>query len=378
MKRIIRNIEEGFKKAIFGGKILILYGPRQVGKTTFIKNILKDYEEKGIKVKYLQCESFAVSSVLATQNVAKILDLVDGAKIVVFDEAQTVPDIGKSIKVFYDTYPELQIILTGSSAFDLSQKVAEPMTGRYIDFMLFSPNYREVKNFYGGEAINKLDLENILLYGSYPEVLDPKNNESKKDVLMRIANDYTLKDVLNYSGIRKSDKLILLLKILANQMGEEVSYQEIGENYGFNTTTLENYVDILEKAFIIFRLDPYSGNERMSLRRKRKIYFYDNGLRNAIVNNFESLNGRADKGKLFENFIISEIKKKNLSQKEYFNLNFWRAYNGEEIDLLKIKDGKIEGLEIKWKLQKDVLNKSEKSPVETVRIINKENFQEFI
>lgn len=378
MKKIVRNIEQAFKKAIFGGKIIILYGPRQVGKTTFIKNILQSYETGGVKVKYLQCEGFAVSSVLATQNVARILDLVDGARIVVFDEAQSVPNIGTAIKVFHDTYPEIQIILTGSSSFDLSQKVSEPMTGRHIDFMLFSPNYFEVKNFYGNDAVNKLDLENILLYGTYPEVLDPKNGESKKDVLMRIANDYTLKDVLNYSGIRKSDKLILLLKILANQIGEEVSYQEIGENYGFNTTTLENYVDILEKAFIVFRLDPYSGNERMALRRKRKIYFYDTGLRNAIVNNFEGLDGRADKGALFENFIIAEIKKKNLTQKEYFSLHFWRAYGGEEVDLLKIRDGKIQGQEIKWKLQKDVLEKSKNAPVESVKIINKFNFTDFI
>lgn len=255
---VTRDIEAALQERLFRGKIIIIYGARQAGKTTLVKNILQNYPT----AEYFHCENMQIRDILASQDLARILSLIGGAKLVVLDEAQVVENIGTSIKMLFDYDPSIQVIATGSSSFDLSTKVVEPMTGRHVDFMMFPFSYSELRTFYGKDLFSLFSLEDRILFGSYPEVLFPKSPDKSRDVLSRIAQDYTLKDILSFSGIRKSDTLMKLLKALAYQIGQEVSYAELSKNFGMSIQTVENYIDILEKAFIIFRLQPYVDNKR--------------------------------------------------------------------------------------------------------------------
>jgi predicted AAA+ superfamily ATPase len=286
---------------------------------------------------------------LSSCDLPRILELLGDADFVIFDEAQTVESIGTALKILHDAYPKIQIVVTGSSSFDLQTRVIEPLTGRHRDFMLFPFLYRELKDFYSKGFIEQYSLETRILYGSYPEALFPGPGETSRDAITRIAQDYTLKDILSFSGIRKSDMIMRLLKVLAYQIGQEVSYAGIAKDFGISLQTIENYIDILEKAFIVFRLQPYSGNKRSGIKKMRKVYFWDTGVRNALINNFEALDLRPDKGLLFENFFISEYAKRISVYRTHEEISFWRAYSGAEIDLIVERDGVISGYDCKWK-----------------------------
>jgi hypothetical protein len=283
-----------------------------------------------------------------------------------------------TLKILVDEHPEMQIIATGSSSFDLENKLAEPLTGRHYDFMMLPPMWSELASLYSDRTELIGSLENRLLFGSYPEIIFPKDGDSRKERVKSIAEDYAMKDILSFEGVRKSDNIMKLLKALAYQMGQVVSYKELAQNFGLSIQTVERYIDILEKAFIVFRLQPYVNNKRISLRRSRKIYFWDIGLRNALINNFEDLALRPDKGALFENYIVSELRKKNFSYSLSQNFYFWQAYDGEEIDIILEKDGKLLGYECKWKCEKDLIKKSIDAPVNEVEIITSENYMNFL
>lgn len=374
MPFVHRNIEQEFLSKLFKGKVVILYGPRQVGKTTFLKHILKQYGDTS----YINCDVPENRDGLSPKSPEKLLQFVGRHKLVVIDEAQQVQDIGVTLKILVDTYPEIQIVATGSSAFDLENSLAEPLTGRHYDFMFFQPLYSELSFLYTSRKEQDAALPERLLYGSYPEALFPKEGDTARERIELISNDYAMKDILAFEGLRKSDTLVKVLKVLAYQIGSEVSYNEIAQNFGVTLKTIERYIEILEKAFIIFRLPPYVGNKRTGLRRTRKIYFWDVGMRNALIGSFERTDLRPDKGALFENYVISEMLKRNFQQKVRKQYYFWRAYNGEEIDLIEEGDGQLAGYEIKWKSDATVVKKSENAVVSTVKIIDNTSVGDFL
>src|SRR3989338_226362 len=374
MKIIDRYITKQLKDKLFKGKVVIIYGPRQAGKTTFLKNFLQDFEN----TRYISCDVPENIEGLSPKSAGKLKEFIGDYKLIVLDEAQRILHIGRTLKILVDEYPEMQIIATGSSSFDLENKLAEPLTGRHYDFMMLPPMYSELTSVYSDRTELIGSLENRLLYGSYPEIIFPKDGDNRKERIKSISEDYAMKDILSFEGIRKSDNIMKLLKALAYQMGQEVSYKELAGNFGLSIQTIDRYIDILEKAFIVFRLQPYVNNKRISLRRSRKIYFWDNGLRNALINNFESLSLRTDKGALFENYIVSELRKKNFSQTLYQNFYFWRAYDSEEIDIVLEKDGKIIGYECKWKSDKDIIKKSSDAPIKEAEVITVENYMKFL
>jgi uncharacterized protein len=374
MKAIYRDIEKDFISKLFKGKVVILYGPRQSGKTTFLKRVLQSYTDSV----YINCDVPENRDGLSPKSPEKLLHFVGSHSLVVIDEAQRVDGIGITLKILVDTYPHVQFIATGSSSFDLENSVAEPLTGRHYDFMFFPPTYSEVGKEYATEKEQDATLEDRLLYGSYPEALFPKEGDTARERIQIISDDYAMKDILAFEGLRKSDTLVKVLQILAYQIGNEVSYAEIAQNFGITQKTVERYIEILEKAFIIFRLPPYVGNKRTGLRRTRKIYFWDVGMRNAIIRSFQPIDLRPDKGALFENYVISEFLKRNLQQKHTKNYYFWRAYDGEEIDLIEVGDGTVTGYEIKWKHESQSINKSDKAPAQKVEIIDRSTLGKFL
>jgi predicted AAA+ superfamily ATPase len=372
---IHRAITERFRSSFGNGKILILYGPRQVGKTTFVRSFLGEYPNG----RYFQCEQSQVREILTSWDLPRMMSMIGESDFVVFDEAQIVEDIWRALKILHDAHPEIQIIVTGSSSFDLQSRIIEPLTWRHQDFYMFPFLYSELRDHYGADFITRYSLEERILYGSYPEALSPVQWEMPRDAISRIAEDYTLKDVLTFSGIRKSETLMKLLKVLAYQIGQEVSYGSIAKDFGMSIATIETYVDILEKAFIIFRLQPYSGNKRSGIKKMRKIYFWDTWVRNALINNFESIDLRGDKWSLFENFFISEYAKRGKTRITYEELSFWRSYSGTEIDLIIEKDNTvISSYDMKWNDARKNIILNDSAPIQDVWIISKANFMQYL
>jgi uncharacterized protein len=326
--KIHRKIKDFVIKDLFGGKVIIIYGARQVGKTTLVKELQAEYPDSI----YLNCDEPDTRSSLEDKTSTELLHTIGQAKLVFIDEAQRVKNIGLTLKLLVDTRPDIQIIATGSSSFDLANKVSEPLTGRNNKYTLFPFSSNELIAVNGETDVKRL-TEQRIIYGSYPEpfFLDKEKREKR---LAELVEDYLFKDVFLMSKIRKSEKIITLLKALALQVGSEVSYSELGQRVGLNYDTVEAYITALEQFFVIFRLMPYSGNLRNSIRKSRKVYFWDTGIRNALINNFNPLNTRNDAGALFENFFISEMLKNKMNQGLLVNAYFWRSLKNKEIDLI--------------------------------------------
>jgi len=372
-----RQIEPKIIDSLFKGKVVIIYGPRQAGKTTLIKEILKKYS--GLKTVYFNCDEEDVSlSFSQAGNSSDLKQIIGSAKLAVLDEAQRVNNIGLKLKLLVDTYPEVQIIASGSSSFELSDKIIEPLTGRSREFYLLPFGFSElgIDNIIESKRI----LPSLLVYGSYPEVVTSESFEDKKTSLKNIADKYLGKDILRFKNIRNSGVILRLIQALALQVGQEVSFNEIAGLTGIDKKTVESYVDILEKAYIIFRLPPFSNNRRQELNRLRKIYFFDTGIRNAVINNLNSINLRDDVGRLWENFIISERMKKIKSLGFDSISHFWRTYEGAEVDLVEEQAGSIKGYEIKWQKQrkKPPLAWLKNYPRASWEVITKDNFPDFL
>lgn len=343
--RIKRTLEDVVKANLFKGKAVILYGARQVGKTTLVKKIAED---SGQPYGYLNCDELDVLSRLQNAENSESLKQVTGDyRLVIIDEAQRVKDIGLKIKLLVDNFPEKQIIATGSSSFDLSNIINEPLTGRSVEFWLFPLSLNELFDK-SKELEMQRGLENLLIYGSYPEIYQLESTELKSQRIKYLAANYLYKDILKFNNIKSSEVVLKLLQALALQIGNEVSYNELANLVGVNRQTIASYIELLEKAFIIFRLPPYSGNLRKALGKMRKIYFLDLGIRNAIINNQNPINLRDDIGKLWENFIIAEKYKQQLGPGFKTNYYFWRTYDKQEVDLVEEKRGRLLGWEIKW------------------------------
>lgn len=361
--KITRKIKDHIVRDLFGGKVIIIYGARQVGKTTLVKELQKEYPDS----LYLNCDELDTRLSLENKTSTELLHTIGQSKLVFIDEAQRVENIGLTLKLLVDARPDIQIVATGSSSFDLANKVSEPLTGRNNKYILSPFSSGELVLATSETEVKRL-TEQRIIYGSYPEpfFLDKENREKR---LAELVEDYVFKDVFMMSKIRKSEKIITLLKALALQIGSEVSYSELGQMVGLNYDTVEAYITALEQSFVIFRLMPYSGNLRNSIKKSRKVYFWDTGIRNALINNFNPLDMRTDSGALFENFFISEMLKDKMNKGERVNSYFWRSHEGKEIDLIIEKDGAKDCFECKL-TSKDVMKKIENLEVKIVTSVN--------
>ncbi|WP_026451769.1 ATP-binding protein [Aequorivita capsosiphonis] len=367
-----RIIQPYIEKKMGNGKAIILIGPRQVGKTTLIREILlnKNYL-------FLNGDDPTVRQVLNSPNTKELENIIGGKNYVFIDEAQRIENIGLTSKIITDQFPDVQLLLCGSSSFELNNQINEPLTGRKWEYELFPISWSEMENTVGYlEAKQQLNLR--LIYGMYPEVLTSIGSE--KEVLKELVSSYLYKDILALSGIRKAEVLDKLLRALAFQVGNEVSYNEVAQLVGIDKNTVSNYIDMLCKAYVIFKIPSFSKNLRNEIKTNQKIYFYDNGVRNAVIGNLNLLETRADKGALWENFIIAERLKVLRYSKSDARMYFWRTVRQQEIDYVEENAGQIKGFEFKFNPKAET--KIPKLFGETynteVNVVNTENFRGFL
>ena len=367
-RALFQKLNEKFNK----GKAIVLLGPRQVGKTTLINTCLE-----GQDFLFLNGDDPEIRNLLENTGVSKLRLIIGKNTLIFIDEAQRIKDIGLIAKMIIDQFKEVQLIVSGSSALEINQSTQEPLTGRKFEYQLFPISWEEFENHVGYLEANT-QLEERLIYGMYPDVLN--NRSEAGEILKQLTTSYLYKDVLSITGIKKPELLDKLLKALALQVGSEVSYNELANLLQIDKTTVSKYIDLLEKAYIVFRLNSYSSNQRNEIKNNRKIYFYDNGIRNMIINNLNPLELRTDKGALWENFLISERLKLQQYNQLYTNNYFWRTVQKQEIDFVEETNGQVTAHEFKW-------NSKGKAKIPAVflnqynaigKIIDKENFREFV
>lgn len=357
-------------------KVILLFGTRRVGKTWLIEEVAKS---ANINHLIFNGEDQDVQILLATRTVANYQRLLGKAKLLIIDEAQVVPEIGKILKLFIDSFKDLTIIASGSSAFDLSNQTGEPLTGRSLTYYLYPIAQLELAN-QENALQTKQNLEERLVFGSYPELFQLDTLAEKAQYLTELINGYLLKDILMYENIQNSNKLLELLKLIAFQVGSEVSIDELSRTIGISKNTVDRYLDLLSKVFIIYKVGGYSNNLRKEITKSSKWYFYDNGIRNAVINDFRLIALRNDQGVLWENYCFSErIKKTNYEQQNVQHY-FWRTYDQQEIDLIETRDGQITAVDFKWGDGKKKIPGffAKNYPNASFSIINKENYLEFI
>jgi predicted AAA+ superfamily ATPase len=372
---IHRIIETELLKRIHQGKLLLVVGPRQVGKTTLMRQLLKQLNIEGL---WLNCDNPDDRLSLQEATMTSLQSLIGDRKLVFIDEAQRVQNIGLTLKLLTDNFPEVQVIASGSSALDLANTINEPLTGRKREFQLY-PFSTEELSLHTSEREEKRLLEDRLIYGFYPEVIN--HPADAQEALGEITASYLYKDLLSLEDVRKPAILQKLLLALALQVGSEVTYNDLGNTIGIDKETAEKYMDLLEKAFVIFRLNSFSRNMRREIKKSRKIYFWDNGIRNAIINNFNSLELRADVGALWENFIISERMKYLAYHRIFTNVYFWRTTTGKELDWLEERGGKLYAFEAKWNPERRArlpLGFEEAYPETEFQVVHRENYLEFL
>ncbi len=337
---IIRTLHTSIEQRLFKGKAILLFGPRQSGKSTLVESVLA-----GKEFMYLNGDDSDVREILTSTTAAKLRLVVGNKKILFIDEAQRIPNIGLTLKLFTDQINDVQVIATGSSAFELSSKVNEPLTGRKYEFMLYPLSFAEMVQ-QNGLIQEKRLIEHRIIYGGYPEIVT--NTGEERELLKLLASSYLYKDLLMLEQIKKPILLEKLLKALALQVGSEISYQEIGQTIGSDSKTVDKYIDLLEKAYVVFRLPALNRNVRNEIKKGKKVYFYDNGIRNAIINNFKPVISRTDVGALWENYIISERLKYLQYRGLDANFYFWRTTQQQEIDLIEEHGDELLAFEFKW------------------------------
>jgi len=372
---IKRHIIPSIEAKLFKGKLVIIFGARQTGKTTLIKEIMKKFVGES---QYLNCDEPDIREMLENATSTNLKMLAGKSRILFIDEAQRVRNIGITLKLFADEVKDCQVVATGSSSFELSNLIKEPLTGRYFEFKLFPFSVAELVGYFGLIEYNRL-LDERIIYGSYPEIIvDPNEKET---LLTNIALSYLFKDVLNFQDIRRSDLLEKLLRALALQIGSEVSINELSNLLGADRNTISRYLALLEQSFVIFRLTSFSRNLRNEISKSNKVYFYDNGIRNALLSNFSPLELRVDKGALWENFVISERLKNNFNGGKMCKSHFWRTKSQREIDLLEEQNGKLTGFEIKYSSKAKIPSYKtflEAYPGSEIKVINRENHLDFL
>ena len=378
MNGIERDLKAVLESKIGKGKVLLLIGPRQVGKTTLLKNILTSVSSEK-KVQFWNCDESDVRQFLSEANSAKLKSFVGNSDFIVIDEAQRVKDIGLTIKLLHDSFPNVQLAVTGSSSLDLSNSINEPLTGRKFEYNLFPFSTNELVNHTSMLEEMRL-LKNRLVYGFYPDVVN--NPGEEKEILTNIVNSYLYKDVFEFQDIRKSSVIEKLVQALALQVGSEVSFNELGNLLGIDTVTVQRYVDLLEKAYVIFHIRSYSRNVRNELKKSIKIYFYDNGVRNSVISNFSPVDLRSDIGVLWENFLISERIKNNVYHNKNAKYYFWRTTQKQEIDFIEEVEQNLFAYEFKYNPKKAKskcpLTFSNNYPNVPFDVITSENYMDFV
>jgi len=361
-------------------KVVIIQGPRQVGKTTLVNQYLKNYCKGKYKYEYLTGDSIEAKNIFSSSSLNTIKNFAKGLDLVVIDEAQKIEDIGTGLKILVDHVKNIRIIVTGSASFDLVNKVGEPLVGRKWDLKLFPLAQLELQKNYNNTFLLKQDLEKFLIYGSYPEVLEIDNTKQKIEYLQNFVDSFLLKDVLEFSGVKGSKFIIDLLKLLAFQVGSLVSLTELANSLGVNKLTVAKYLDLFEKTYIIYNLRGYSRNLRKEITTTGKYYFYDNGILNALTGNFNKINVRNDIGALWENFLVMEGLKKQEYKKIHSNNYFWRTWDKDEVDFVEERDGRLYGFEFKWgnAKSKGIHKFTNEYKEAEVEIINRENYIDFV
>ena len=371
---IHRILENTVRAKLNTGKAIVLMGARQVGKTTLVKELFKGSEE----MIWLNGDELDVQNLFENVSTTRLKYIFGNKKYVVIDEAQRIKDIGLKLKLIADELPEVQLIATGSSSFDLANEINEPLTGRKWEYKMYPVSFAEMVQNHGLLDEKRL-LPHRLVYGYYPDVINNPGDE--KEILKQLSDSYLYKDILMWEQIKKPEKLLKLLQALAFQIGNQVSYSELGQLCGLDSKTVEKYVVLLEQCYVIFRLGSFSRNLRNELKNSKKIYFYDNGIRNAVVADFSLAETRSDIGALWENYIISERQKKLEYDKIWRNSWFWRTTDQKEIDYIEEGDGHIHAFEFKWspsakyKIPKQFLANYSDS---TFSVISPENMEEFL
>jgi len=370
---IQRILKERVKSKFFNNKTITIIGPRQSGKTTLVKTLLSDLPD----VLYLDGDDISIRQLLDQVNTQDIKRIIGKNKIVFIDEAQRINNIGLTSKIINDQFKEVQLILSGSSELDLNDAINEPLTGRKWEYTLFPISWEELNETLG-YVNSQSQLKSRLIFGMYPDVINNQGNEI--EVLKTLTNSYLYKDILTLSNIKKPEILEKLLQALAYQVGSEVSYNELARLLGVNKDTIKSYIQLLEKAYIVFRLKPFSRNLRNEIKTNRKIFFYDNGIRNAIINAYNDIDLRPDKGALWENFLVSERIKLLHYHKMYHNYYFWRTRQQQEIDWIEEYNLQLYAYELKWKAKNKV--KFPKKFIDAyepvTKVIDKENFLDFV
>ncbi len=376
--KIKRSILPQIQNSLQAGKVLVLYGPRQVGKTTLVKGLV---ESLSTRSKFVNADELIYREVLASQNSQKLGELLGDAELLVIDEAQRVPEIGLNLKILVDTFPHTKIIATGSASFELASKISEPLTGRKLTFNLYPVSYGEVQETFG-KIESRAQLERWLIWGGYPAIVSTEDPTLRERLLGELVGSYLYRDILEMEGLRRADKIVDLLRLLAYQVGQEVSTTELATNLALNRSTVERYLDLLEKVFVIFKVHGFSRNLRKEVVKNSRVYFYDNGVRNSLIQNFNPLALRNDVGQLWENFLVMERRKANQLAGRNVNSYFWRTYDQKEIDCIEEHGGKLYGYEFKWQtseIRRAVRNEfMEAYPNSELMTVSQGNFEEFL
>ena len=376
--KIQRSLLAQLKDSLFPGKVLILYGPRQVGKTTLANDLLGSIQ---LRSRFVNADELIYRDPLSSQNRQRLGEVLGDAELLVIDEAQRVPNIGINLKILIDAFPKAIIIATGSASFDLANKISEPLTGRTLTFNLFPVSYPEIRQTMGAlEARGQ--LERWLVWGGYPAIVTTQDPTLREKLLGELVGAYLYRDILELEGVRRSEKIVDLLRLMAFQIGQEVSIAELAASLALNRQTVERYLDLLEKVFVIFRVGGFSRNLRKEVTKNPRYYFYDNGVRNSLIQNFNPLPLRNDIGQLWENYLTVERRKANQAAGRSLNSYFWRTYDQKEIDCIEEHGGKLYGYEFKWQAGgiRRVVRKefSEAYPGSTLITVSQENFEGFL
>ncbi len=365
------------KNLVTPGKVVVVHGPRRVGKTTLLQHFAAQVSED---ILFVTGEDITVREYLESQSIAKLTAFVGSRKLLLVDEAQYVREIGRNLKLLVDHLPDLRIVATGSSSFDLANTTGEPLTGRKYSLLLLPLAQLELNEV---EASHETDaaLELRLLYGSYPEVILLNSNTERERYLKELVASYLFKDILQLEDVRHADRLSRLLQLLAFQIGSQISVAELGTQLGMSKNTVDRYLDLLEKVFVIYARRGFSRNLRKEISKSRRYYFYDNGIRNALINNFNPLSLRDDVGALWENYAVTERLKANLYLDRQVESYFWRTYERQEIDLIEERAGQLAGFELKWSPSRSTApptNWVRAYPEASFSVVHRDNYMPFL
>lgn len=342
--KIKRLLLSQLKEIVKPGHVVVVYGPRRVGKTTLVKEYLSSYSGKYL---FMNADELANREALESQDAQRLGQLVTGYDLLVIDEAQRVKEIGLNLKILVDTFKDLSIIATGSASFELANKISEPLTGRKTTLTLYPVSFEELVAKYGNFETKK-QIERWIVWGGYPRPVLTGQSKQRERILGELVGSYLYKDILELKEVKRADKIVDLLRLIAFQIGNEVSLTELASNLALNRETVERYLDLLEKVFVIFKVGGFSRNLRKEIVKNHRYYFYDNGVRNSLIQNLNPLHLRNDVGQLWENYLVSERMKANHYHKRSVNSYFWRTYDQKEIDLIEEAGGKLSGFEFKW------------------------------